>query len=61
MSHDFRTVEVRLFTDRLDSSDWRVEAFDEDRRCEVAIFSGPDAEGRARRFAAAEYGLRAEG
>jgi len=60
MSHTFRTLEIRVFRDRLDPDAWRVEGFDEDGQCEVAIFSGPDAEGRARRFAASEYGLVAE-
>ena len=59
MSRDqtFGPLEVRLFPDRLDPRDWRVEAFDEDGGCEIAVFSGPNAEGRARRFAKAEYGL----
>jgi hypothetical protein len=60
MSHTFRTLEIRVFRDRPDPDAWRVEGFDEDGMCEVAIFSGPDAEGRARRFAASEYGMGAE-
>jgi hypothetical protein len=32
--------------------DWRVEAFDDDGRCYVAIFSGPEAWQRAQEYAA---------
>jgi hypothetical protein len=31
--------------------DWRVEAFSSDGDCYVTVFSGPDAEARAREYA----------
>jgi hypothetical protein len=42
----------------LSAADWRVENNDADGdgACEVAIFSGPRAEERARLFAKAEHG-----
>jgi hypothetical protein len=50
------TEKARLFRDRTGIPDtWRVERVDEEGACEVAIFSGPDAHDRARRFADREY------
>ena len=37
--------------------DWRVEKTDEDGGCEVAVFSGGDAQQRAIRHADREYGV----
>lgn len=34
---------------------WNVEAIDDDGSIEQAIFAGPSAENRARRYAATEY------
>jgi hypothetical protein len=47
--------------DRLAPSDWRVEAIDHESEgeCYVAIFAGPDAERRAREYAAWKNGTRA--
>jgi len=36
---------------------WRVEAIDSDGGVEVTIFSGPDAEARAKRHARREYDI----
>lgn len=41
-------LHAKLFRDRVRAEDWRVEKYDEDGGCEVAIFSGPDAQERAR-------------
>jgi len=49
-------LHAKLFRDRVRAEDWRVEKYDEDGGCEVAIFSGPYAQERARRFADQEYG-----
>jgi hypothetical protein len=35
--------------------DWRVEWFDDDGRCEVAIFAGPNAHQRAVNYAEQRY------
>ena len=45
-----------LFTDKEIPSAVRVEFFDDDGGCEVAIFDGPRALDRATQFAAAFYG-----
>ena len=44
--------ELRVFPDRANNGDWRVEHTDADGdgSCEVAIFSGPRAEERARLY-----------
>lgn len=40
-----------------DPSEWRVEAIEyEDGGCELALFSGPRAEERARGYARSQYG-----
>jgi hypothetical protein len=41
-----------VVADRLHRGDWRVEAFDDDGRCYVTIFSGPEAEERAEEYRA---------
>jgi hypothetical protein len=35
---------------------WRVEWFDDDGRCELEIFNGPDAHRQALRYAVQTYG-----
>jgi hypothetical protein len=40
--------EIKAFEDRIVSCEWRVEYFDDDGGCYVAIFAGPAAEQRAR-------------
>jgi hypothetical protein len=42
--------EIKVFEDRIVSGDWRVEYFDGDGGCYVAIFAGPAAEQRARDY-----------
>ena len=44
-------MEYEAFEDQKHSGDWRVEAFDEDGRCFVAIFAGPEAKQRAEEYA----------
>ena len=34
---------ARVFEDRETRGQWRVEWFDDDGRCELEIFTGPDA------------------
>jgi hypothetical protein len=50
------TMDVLLIRDKITPDDYQVEAFDDDGRCEVAIFSGPRARARAGIFARAFYG-----
>jgi hypothetical protein len=45
---DFR---AKLFRDRKQTGNWRVEKLDEDGTSEIAIFSGPGARERAIRYA----------
>ena len=40
-------AEIKVFEDQIVSGEWRVEYFDDDGGCYVAIFAGPAAE-RAR-------------
>jgi hypothetical protein len=47
---------AKVFGDREWPGDWRVEWFDDDGGCEVAIFSGPNAHERALRYADRQYG-----
>jgi hypothetical protein len=47
---------AKVFEDRINSADWRVEWFDDDGGCEVAVFSGPKARERAIRYADHQYG-----
>ena len=35
---------------------WRVEWFDDDGRCELEIFTGPEARRQALRYAMRKYG-----
>jgi hypothetical protein len=42
--------EIKVFEDRIVSGEWRVEYFDGDGGCYVAIFAGPTAEQRARDY-----------
>ncbi|HTR60379.1 MAG TPA: hypothetical protein VMH37_01680 [Candidatus Binataceae bacterium] len=44
-------MEYSAFEDRKFAGEWRVEAFDDDGRCFVAIFSGPEARQRAEEYA----------
>jgi hypothetical protein len=44
-------MEYEVFEDKRQPHDWRVEAFDDDGGCYVAIFSGPDAKRRAQEYA----------
>ena len=44
---------AKVFEDR---GEWRVEWFDDDGRCELEIFSGPDARRQALRYAMQKYG-----
>jgi hypothetical protein len=50
---------LRYFEDRERPGNWRVEWFDGDGGCEVAIevtiFSGPNAQERAIRYALGQY------
>jgi hypothetical protein len=48
------TVEHEVREDRHHPGDWRVEAIDHrsEGECHVTIFTGADAEGRAREYAA---------
>jgi hypothetical protein len=49
-------VPAKVFEAREHAGEWRVEWFDEDGGCEVAIFSGPNARERALRYADRQYG-----
>jgi len=49
---DPRQREVAVFEDRC-GGDWFVEYFDDDGGCYVTVFSGPEAEWRAREYFAA--------
>jgi hypothetical protein len=42
--------EIKVFEDRIVSGEWRVEYFDGDGGCYVAIFAGPAAERRAKDY-----------
>jgi hypothetical protein len=44
-------MEYQAFEDLKHSGDWRVEAFDNDGRCFVTIFAGPEAKQRAEEYA----------
>lgn len=48
-------MKAELIQDKDDSTSYRVEAIDDDGGCQVAIFSGPDALGRAIAFAGGDY------
>ena len=42
--------EIQVFENRTVPGQWRVEYFDDDGGCYVAIFAGPAAEQRARDY-----------
>ena len=44
------SIELVVAQDHLRPSDWRVEYFDDDGCCYVAVFAGPAAEARARAY-----------
>jgi len=44
---------AKVFEDR---GQWRVEWFDDDGRCELEIFTGPEARRQALRYAMRKYG-----
>ena len=47
---------ARVFLDRHgNGGEWRVEWFNSDGGCEVAIFSGPNSRDRALRYADQQY------
>jgi hypothetical protein len=46
----------KMFEDRNNPGDWRVEKIDDDGGVEVAFFGGPNARERALRYAEREYG-----
>ena len=50
------TEPAKVFEDRETPGPWRIEWFDDDGRCEVEIFSGPDAKRQALRYAMRKYG-----
>jgi len=47
---------AKVFEDRENAGDWRVEKIDDDGGCEVKIFRGPRARQQARRYAEQRYG-----
>ena len=46
---------AKVFEDRETPGQWRVEWFDDDGRCELEIFAGPDARRQALRCAMQKY------
>jgi hypothetical protein len=47
---------AKVFEDRKNLGEWRVEWFDDHGRCELEIFSGSDAHRQALRYAVRKYG-----
>jgi ABC-type phosphonate transport system ATPase subunit len=47
---------ARIFEDRMYRGEWRVEWLDDRGGVEVAVFSGPNAQERALRYADRQYG-----
>jgi hypothetical protein len=47
---------AKVFEDRAKPGQWRVEWFDDNGRCELDIFAGPDVRREALRFAMRRYG-----
>ena len=47
---------AHVFEDRMYPGEWRVEWFNDDGACEVAIFAGPNTRERALRYADRQYG-----
>jgi hypothetical protein len=50
------TEPAKVFEDREQPGQWRVEWFDDDGRTELEIFTGPDARRQALRYAVRKYG-----
>ena len=50
------TKPATVFEDRETPGQWRVEWFDDDGRCELEIFTGPDAHRQALRHAVQKHG-----
>ena len=46
---------ARVFEDRRNPGQWRVEWYDDDGHCELEIFTGADAREQALRFARRTY------
>ncbi|HET9848695.1 MAG TPA: hypothetical protein VFR68_09095 [Candidatus Dormibacteraeota bacterium] len=46
---------AKVFEDRETPGQWRVEWFDDDGRCELEIFTGPEARQQALRYARRKY------
>ena len=46
---------AKVFEDRQTPSQWRVEWFDDDGRCELQIFTGPTARREGLRYAMQNY------
>ena len=46
---------AKVFEDRATPGEWRVEWCDDDGRCELEIFSGPDARRQALRYSVWKY------
>lgn len=49
-------LRAKVFEDRVNPGDWRVEKIDAEGEVEVSVFGGPNAWARARRYAEREYG-----
>jgi hypothetical protein len=43
-------VDLQVFGDKLQTDHWRVEYFDDEGSCFVTVFSGQQAEARARAY-----------
>jgi hypothetical protein len=43
--------DISAFEDREEDGEWRVEYFDDDGGCYVAVFAGPEAQRRAQDYA----------
>jgi hypothetical protein len=48
---------AQVFEDRMYAGEWRVQWFNDDGDCEVAIFSGHKARERAIQYAERQYGI----
>jgi hypothetical protein len=44
-------TKAKVARNAADPHSWNVEQFDDDGSCLMAVFSGPDAEARAREYA----------
>jgi hypothetical protein len=47
---------AKVFEDRATPGEWHVEWFDDDGRCELEVFTGPNARRVALRYAMQKYG-----